>query len=65
MEIALCLQMCGLMGEAHFDEDNVWIQKTHAPFDNELTLESTSNRMFFLMRNPLDVIPSHAALMNL
>ena len=64
-EVVLNLQMCGMMGEGQMGEDNVWITKTHHPLDNEFVNPFRTNKMFVLMRNPLDIIPSHCNLINL
>jgi hypothetical protein len=53
------------MGEGHCNEDNVWITKSHSPMDTEFSPIFGANKMFLLMRNPLDVIPSHCTMMNL
>lgn len=65
LEITFNLQVCGLMGEGHCNEDNVWITKSHSCLDTQFSPIFGANKMFFLMRNPLDVIPSHCNLMNL
>jgi hypothetical protein len=65
MELSLNLQVCGLMGEGHVGEsDNVMIVKTHFPLRNEFELKFNANKQFVLMRNPIDVIPSHTTLIN-
>ena len=65
LEITFNLQVCGLMGEGHCNEDNVWITKSHSCLDTQFSPIFGANKMFLLMRNPLDVIPSHCNLMNL
>ena len=65
MFLSLNLQVCGLMGEAHMgQEDNVMIIKTHHPCKNDFDTPFKANKMFLLMRNPLDAIPSHVTLVN-
>lgn len=64
LELTLNLQTCGLAGEAHCNEDNVWITKSHSCMDTNFSPIFGANKMFFLMRNPLDVIPSHCTLLN-
>ena len=53
----------GLKGEYHFD-DSVWIARSHHPFQILLAAENTVNKTFMIVRHPLDVFPSYAALCN-
>jgi hypothetical protein len=64
LDMVLPLQMCGLAGEGHVSEDNVWITKSHSPLDSHFIPMFHANKMIFLMRNPLDVIPSLCNLLN-
>jgi len=64
LEIVLNLQTCGLPGEAHCNEDNVWITKTHGCLNTNFSPSFTANKLILLYRNPFDVIPSFATLYN-
>ena len=54
-----------MKGESHFD-NNVWICKSHYPTmnppDNPKKPPFKSNKTFIVVRNPYDVIPSYANL---
>ncbi len=64
LDIVLNLQTCGLAGEAHCGEDNVWITKTHSCLNTNFSPMFGANKMILLMRNPFDIIPSFATLLN-
>ena len=58
--------MMGLLGQEHlFDENRVWITKTHFPFGKGNEAKFSARKMFCIVRNPLDVIPSYAYLANM
>ena len=53
----------GLLGQEHVCDDNlVWITKTHFPFGYGGEAKFQSQKMFCIVRNPLEVIPSFAYL---
>ena len=54
--------MMGLAGQAHVnDNDTVWMTKTHFPLRmGRDELPFTAEKMFCVVRNPLDVIASYA-----
>ena len=55
----------GLLGQNKTGEDNqVWITKTHKPLDTPNCKTFHANKMFVIARNPIDVIPSFANLIN-
>merc|ERR1711957_264797 len=53
----------GMKGEGIID-DSIWVSKTHHPLNFPMTSIFTSNKTFMVVRNPLDVFPSYAALLN-
>ena len=53
----------GMKGEGVID-DSVWVKKTHHPLLLPMTSQFTANKTFMVVRNPLDVFPSYAALCN-
>ena len=53
----------GLKGEFHVS-DNVWIVKSHHPFEMPLSAKFATGKTFVCVRHPLDVFPSFAALCN-
>ena len=57
----------GLLGNNTVcDSNTVWVTKTHYPMSLPgATLPFTANKMIVIVRNPIDVIPSHAHLVNL
>ena len=60
--------MMGLAGQGHVcDEDNtVWITKTHFPINfTDTEIPFTAEKMFCVVRNPLDVIASYAFFVSL
>ena len=60
----LTLQMVGMVGESHSGSDRIWVTKTHHPLDSgPICRQFVSNKQIYLMRNPIDMIPSHALLM--
>ena len=65
VEISHSLQTMGLKGESHANTDKVWITKTHHPWTIILSTKFVGNKMIFLMRNPIDNIPSLAHLSEL
>ena len=60
----LTLQMMGFLGEGHSGDDSVWVTKTHHPWDFVLTYPFNADKMIYLMRNPIDSIPSLMHLVN-
>jgi hypothetical protein len=59
----LTLQMIGLIGEGHNADDMVWINKTHHPIDAPFVARQfICNKQIYLMRNPIDVLPSQALM---
>jgi hypothetical protein len=60
----ITIQMLGMPGESHSGNDRVWVTKTHHPFEFKfLSRPFVGNKQIYLMRNPIDVFPSHAYLM--
>lgn len=47
-EISLNLQMCGLIGEGHCGVDDVWLCKSHYPFDQDFCTQFTVNKAIIL-----------------
>ena len=57
--------MMGLLGQnITCDSNKVWITKTHYPQDIPGSAPFTANKMIVIARNPIDVIPSFANLVN-
>lgn len=55
----------GLLGQGHTcDSNRVWITKTHYPQEVPVSTPFTANKMIVMARNPIDVIPSFANLVN-
>ena len=55
----------GLLGQNKTGEGNeVWITKTHKPVDAPNAKNFHASKMFVIARNPIDVIPSFANLIN-
>ena len=55
----------GLLGQnITCDSDRVWMTKTHYPQDVPGSAPFTANKMIVIGRNPIDVIPSLANLVN-
>ena len=53
-----------MKGESHAD-DLCWITKSHHPFRiMRGEIPKASNKTFTIVRNPLDVLPSFASLVN-
>ena len=58
--------MMGLAGQEHvFDENRVWITKTHFPFAMGSEPKFRAQKLLCVVRNPLDVIPSFAYLVHM
>ena len=58
--------MMGLFGQEHvFDENRIWVTKTHYPFGRGTEAKFSAQKMICIARNPLDVIPSFAYLIHL
>ena len=57
------LQTMGMKGEGCID-DSIWITKSHHPLLYFKAQAFNANKSFMVVRNPLDVFPSYAALMN-
>ena len=68
MDINLTLHLLSgnLAGESTVADDNLpWITKTHWPMPSPPTsLPFTASKCFAIVRNPIDVMPSLALLMN-
>ena len=68
MNINLTLHLLSgnLAGESTVADDNLpWITKTHWPMPSPPdSLPFTASKCFAIVRNPIDVIPSIALLMN-
>jgi len=66
IEISTTLQLMGLKGEGHCATDNVWVTKSHSPWVPLGATPFKGNKMIFLMRNPIDNIPSlgHLTMLN-
>ena len=62
IEITVSLQIMGMLAESHAATDNVWITKTHHPWESVTPTKFNGNKCIFMMRNPIDVIPSLASL---
>ena len=65
MSIDRCFResMLGMLGTNHVcDDQSVWITKTHFPlqFDEETSFKA--QKMFSIVRNPIDVFLSNASL---
>ena len=57
--------MMGLLGQEHvFSERRIWIAKTHYPLQTGDECVFGAQKMFCVVRNPLDVIPSFAYLVH-
>ena len=57
--------MMGLLGQNITGEsDRVWITKTHKPMDTPNSKDFHASKMIVIARNPIDVIPSFANLVN-
>ena len=57
--------MMGLLGQNITGEsDRVWITKTHKPMDTPNSKGFHASKMIVIARNPIDVIPSFANLVN-
>lgn len=63
MHTSTSLQMQGLKGEGYID-DSVWIIKAHHPMLLMNCTQIASDKVIFCVRNPLDVLPSYASLVN-
>ena len=63
LHTAISLQIMGLKGEGHID-DRIWVAKTHHPLIVRGSSQFRANKTFVCVRNPLDVFPSYAALLN-
>jgi len=57
------LQIQGFKGE-FISDDRVWISKAHHPFNMPGNVTMDSNKIIICVRNPLDVLPSYASLVN-
>ena len=53
----------GLKGEG-IANDTTWITKAHHPLFMQKSLTFTSYKTFVCVRNPLDVFPSYAGMVN-
>ena len=53
----------GMKGEG-VDDDKIWVCKTHHPLVMYQSSQFSANKTFMVVRNPLDVFPSYAALAN-
>ena len=53
----------GMKGEGCID-NSVWVVKSHHPLVYYMATKFTANKTFMVVRNPLDVFPSYAALLN-
>ena len=57
--------MMGLLGQNITGEsDQVWITKTHKPLETPNSKSFLASKMIVIARNPIDVIPSFANLVN-
>ena len=57
--------MMGLLGQDHVcDDQTVWVTKTHYPFNKDCKAFK-AQKMFCIVRNPLDAFPSYASLRTL
>jgi hypothetical protein len=63
LAMTLPLQMGGMLGEQHVGSNSVWITKTHAPMWNEDS-KFTADKNIVITRNPIEVFPSMASLIN-
>ena len=55
----------GLLGQnITCDSNRVWITKTHYPQDIPGSAQFKAHKMIVIARNPIDVIPSFANLLN-
>ena len=62
----MALTMRGLLGQEHLvNENKVWITETHFPHQTSANISFCANKMFCIVRNPLDVMPSHAQFINM
>ena len=69
MRIRLTLHLCfggNMAGEETVPQDKLtWITKTHWPMESPAgAIKFSSNKCFSIIRNPIDMIPSIALLMN-
>ena len=56
----------GLLGQEHTSTENrVWMTKTQSPMQSKTSISFMANKMICLVRNPLDVIASHAEHLNM
>ena len=60
---ATSLQIMGMKGEGQRG-DRTWIVKSHHPFNYEWQHSFESQKTIMVVRNPLDVFPSYACLLN-
>ena len=49
-----------MKGESLCD-DSIWITKTHHPIQFWQQVEYSTNKTIFVVRNPIDVLPSYVA----
>ena len=55
----------GLLGQEHLPGENrIWITKTHFPYNHETEPAFQAQKMFCVVRNPLEIIPSIAYLLH-
>ena len=64
ISVTVALQMSAMSGEQHFGSDSVWVTKTHFPFSTEKPSIHTVDKIIYISRNPIEVMPSFAGLAN-
>ena len=60
---ATSMQIMGMKGEGH-TSDSIWVAKSHLPLKVPGSTPFRANKTFLCIRNPLDVLPSYAAMVN-
>jgi len=55
----------GFLGEGHAGDGQVWVAKSHHPYDLVSVYQFKVNKMIYLMRSPIDTFVSLAHLFNL
>ena len=64
LDITIMQQVAGLQGEELADTNLTWIKKTHWPHPMTWREKFHAQKMLVVVRNPIDVFPSVAGLIN-
>lgn len=62
LDLTITLQQQGMLGEQTVD-NSCWIVKTHFPINDNPTQAFDADKIIYITRHPVDVIPSQASLM--